>query len=156
MTYLELTRLLGQTDLFICLMSELGYTGEEIANKLNVSEPTVYNAKNRLRILTETITTGKELSATREDLRNKDVESIVTAFKESFGTTTINKYDRFAAKRLADKHGAENIVKIITILSQHSGDQYVPSVNSVRQIEVKWVNIANFFKKLQSNQEIEL
>lgn len=154
MTYLELTKLLGQTDLFICLMSELGYKGEEIAEKLQITEPTVYNAKKRLRVLTDNVMTGNEVI--KVDLRNQDIESIVTTFKETFGTTSISRFDRFAAKRLSDKHGADNIVKVIKLLSQHSGDAYVPSVNSVRQIETKWVNIANFFNKLKSQQAIEL
>lgn len=154
MTYLELTKLLGQTDLFACLMSELGYRGEDIAEKLQISEPTVYNAKNRLRVLTDNVTTASALE--KPDLRNQDIEKVVTAFKEAFHTTTTSRYDRFAAKRLASKHGADNIVQVISLLAQHAGDQYVPTVNSVRQIELKWVNISNFFNKLQSQEEIEL
>jgi transposase len=154
MTYLELTKKVANIDLIICLLNEFGMSNQEIMDKMKITEPTIYNAQKRLETITEALKTiaGEE----PKDLRNKDVQAVVEAFKESFGTTTTSRYDRFAAKRLSDKHGTDNIVKIIKVLAQHTGDKYTPSVNGVRQIEEKWVNIAAFFKRMQAERPIDL
>lgn len=73
-----------------------------------------------------------------------EVSTIVESFKEHFGTTKTSKWDRFAAKRLASKHGVDRILAVIDALSMVGGDKYAPSVNNVSQIEEKWVAIIRF------------
>lgn len=179
MTYLELTKKLGLTKLFICLMDELGYTNREIAEKLQITEPTIYNARKEFETLSEALKIAGSAAEqpieplvnesglvtepmtpleaqVKKDLRNPDVQEIINAFQDCFGTTSASKYDRFAASRLAKKYGAKNIVGIIRLLSQHRSDKYTPVVNSVRQIEQKWVNIGSFFNRVKSEEAIDL
>ena len=135
-------------------MLELGYPQEEIATKLKISRPSIGAARTRLEPILEALKTiaGEE----PKDLRNKDVQAIVEAFSETFGTTAASKYDRFAASRLAKKHGADGIVKVIKLLGQNSGDKYTPVVNNVRQIEEKWPAIGAFFTRMKKQQRVDL
>ena len=177
MTYLDLVKKLGLTKLIICLMDELGYPNKEIAKKLQITEPTIYNARKSYELLNEALQnvgyiqdlitvdgdikveqpkrSGTITEAIKQDLRNPDVQKIVDEFQTAFGTTSVSRYDRFAASRLAKKYGAESITQVIQLLAQHAGDKYTPVVSNVRQIEQKWVNIASFFKRIKQNEGIE-
>lgn len=84
-----------------------------------------------------------------------DVSKIVDTFKDTFGVTKTTKYDRFAAKRLAAKHGTEPICQIILLLKARADHQYAPVINSVAQIETKWVSILKFLRQTKP-VEVEL
>lgn len=154
MTYLEFAKKLGFSDLLICVLNEIGLTNEQIMTEMKITEPTIYNAQARLEPISEALKTI--VGAEPKDLRNNDVQAIVDTFTQCFETTATSKYDRFAANRLAKKHGAKKIVQIIQILAAHSGDKYCPTINNIRQLEDKWPSIGNFFNKLQKSQTIEL
>lgn len=86
-----------------------------------------------------------------------EVDIIVDTFKEVFGATKTTKYDRFAAKRLAEKYGAKAVVGILRLLAKHSGQQYAPVVRSVAQLEEKMVSILAFLRKNgRGTEEIEV
>lgn len=88
---------------------------------------------------------------------NQEVGEVLEAFKSQFNTTAISKYDRFAAKRLADRHGVGNIIKVITSMATLSDRQFAPSVNSVSELERKWVSCLSFLKKqVDSSEVVEL
>lgn len=88
---------------------------------------------------------------------NSDVSDIVDTFKEAFGITKTTKYDRFSAKRLADKHGSESIVQIIKLIAQRSGEQFCPTIGSVQQLESKWVSVIRFLRGNRGfNNSIEI
>ncbi|HET7630453.1 MAG TPA: hypothetical protein VFK03_03700 [Candidatus Saccharimonadales bacterium] len=94
----------------------------------------------------------------RENLLNlhygeQAVGAVVEAFKEAFGTTKVSKYDRFAAHRLAEKHGQEAVVTIIRLLAQKSSEKFCPTVNSISQLEEKWVSALRF---LRGGQVVEV
>jgi len=92
-----------------------------------------------------------------QEYGNHDVNSIVTSFKESFGTTKITKYDRWAASRLAKKYGADYVVNIIRALAAKSGERYAPTVNSVSQLEEKLLSVMRFLaREYGAAREIEL
>lgn len=176
MTYLDFVKKTGLLKLVILLMDELGYPNKEITEKLQITEPTIYNTRRdferltnalessgaaEVEILGELIPKDPERNGTitevvKKDARNPEVQKVVDAFQGAFGTTKVSKWDRFAASRLSKKYGADNIAQIITILAQHQGDKYTPVVNSIRQLEEKWVNVSNFFSRIQENQEVEL
>lgn len=88
---------------------------------------------------------------------NEDVSEIVNTFKEVFGITKTSKYDRFAAKRLADKHGTDSIVQIIKLIAQRSSEQFCPTIGSVQQLETKWVSVIRFLRGNRGfNNSIEI
>ena len=85
---------------------------------------------------------------------DRDVDTIVDKFAETFGTTKTTKYDRFAATRLANKYGSQSVVGIITMLAQRSDDKYAPVVNNVSELESKFVSILNFVRKQAQDSEV--
>lgn len=96
----------------------------------------------------------------QEDLLNlhygdQDVGKIIEVFKNSFHTTRTSKWDRFAAKRLANKHSVEAVCQIIQLLDQRQDYKYVPVINSISQLEDKWVNVIKFLRKSKP-VEVEL
>lgn len=184
MTYLELTKKLGLLKLFVLLLDELGYPNKEIADKLDISEPTIYNARKEYEALSEALKIVKNIESLRiipsaaelETTEPKEIESVVSVaeqakkevygnpevakiidtFKQCFGTTTASKYDRWAAHRLAKKYGGDEIVKVIQVLSTHMTDKYCPTVNSVSQLDKKWVNVAAYFNRIKGEEAIDL
>jgi hypothetical protein len=82
-----------------------------------------------------------------------DVDRVVSVFSDKFGTTKTTNADRFAARRLTQKYGAQAVVGILTLLAQNSGEQYVPIVGSVAQLETKWVQVLNFVRKMSAGTE---
>jgi len=78
---------------------------------------------------------------------NAEVDIILTTFSETFGTTKISRYDRYAAHRLASKYGSQSICTIIKLLDQHKDDRYVPVIRNVMQLEDKIVSIIAFLRK---------
>lgn len=83
-----------------------------------------------------------------------DIERVLDSFKKTFGTTKSSKDDRFAANRLVKKYGVHAVVGIVQLLGQHSGAEYAPVVNNVRQVEDKWVSILSFVRKQQAGSEV--
>lgn len=84
---------------------------------------------------------------------DKDVDQIVVKFSETFGTTKVSKYDRFAADRLAKKYGSQSICGIIQLLAEHSGEKYAPVVGSITQLEEKIVSVIHFLRHLDKGSE---
>lgn len=154
MRYLDFLKRSDNLDRYIVLMDELGFKDSEIMEKLEISKTNLYDAKKRQDPLLQALKTiSAELPA---DRRNKDIQLIVDTFVEVSGVTKTSKWDRFAAKRLADKHGAEEIAKLIQVYFSLDPNQYKPSINSIRQLEEKWVNVGNYMQKQIGNQEVEL
>jgi hypothetical protein len=84
---------------------------------------------------------------------NADVDIIVAAFADTFGTTSTSKNDRFAALRLANKHGVQSVVGVIRLLGHLGQDnQYAPVPNNVYELEKKWVSVLKFIR----NQKEEI
>lgn len=154
MKYLDYIKQYTNFDNVLVLFDELGFTDEEIMTKLEVSKQTIYNAQKRQEPLITALAAIPEPKAVQYG--NPDINTIVEAFKQSFGTTAASRYDRFAAKRLAEKHGAENIVKVIQVLSQRAGAKFAPSVNSVSELEKKWVSVGKFLNNESNDVMIEL
>lgn len=73
-----------------------------------------------------------------------EINEVIATFKEVFGTTKATRYDRFAAKRLITKHGVANVKLVITALAAKGSAKYSPTVNSVSQLEDKWVSIVKY------------
>ncbi len=154
MRYLDFIKKYQNLDLFTALMDELGFTDEEITKRLEISKQSIYDAKKRLEPIMEALKNVADENPVVYG--NPDVNLIVSTFKDCFGTTKANNYDRYAAKRLAAKHGVANIVAIIEALARYGGDKYCPSVNSVRQLEDKLVSVMAFLKKQSGNLTIDL
>lgn len=85
-----------------------------------------------------------------------DVDKIVDKFKETFGTTKTSKIDRYSAHRLGAKYGSQAVTGIIQILGDNQGVRYAPVVNSVADLESKWVSILNFVRNLKSDEVIDV
>lgn len=155
MKYIEYLKLTDNFDKYLLFLDELGFSDSEIASMTGVTAPTIHNAKKRQQPIIEALKTiSGELTVA--DKRNPDIQRIVETFIAAFDTTKTSKYDRFAAKRLADKHGADNIVKVIQLVAAHNSDKYCPSVNSIRQLEEKWPNVARYFKQKAADQVVDL
>lgn len=154
MKYIDYLKKYHNIDLFIVLMDELGYSDDEIITKLETSKGNLYNAKGRLEPLLEAL---KNMDAPEPvTYGDPEINAVIEAFKISFGTTKASQYDRYAAKRLYTKHGAQNIVTIIEALASYGGDKYAPAVNSVRQLEEKWVSVGKFLNNKSNNIMVEL
>lgn len=85
---------------------------------------------------------------------DKDVERIVVTFTDTFGTTKTSRYDRFAARRLADTHTAQAVCGIISLLGKARDERYAPVIRSVADLETKWVSVENFLRKLYRGDEM--
>ena len=86
---------------------------------------------------------------------NQDIGEVITAFSDNFHSTKVSKYDRFAAKRLADKHGAKVVVAIIDTLAKMQDNKFCPTVNSVSQLETKFPQVVKFIRN-NTTQEVTL
>jgi hypothetical protein len=84
---------------------------------------------------------------------NGDVERVVQTFKDSFGTTRTSQQDRFAAHRLCQQYGAQAVAGIIQLLAKRAKEPYLPVVNSVSELERKWVSVLNFLRKKDADAE---
>lgn len=153
MTFLDYIKRYHNIDLFITLFEQVGYSDDEITTKLEVSRGTLYNARERVAPLLEALNTTDMKKIT---YGNPDINKIVETFSDCFGTTKVSKFDRFAAKRLAAKHSADAIVKVITALASLRGDKFCPNVNSVQHLEEKLPSVMNFLKQQSDNVMVEL
>lgn len=82
-----------------------------------------------------------------------DVDRVLAKFANAFGTTKITKQDRFAAHRLTRKYGAQAVTGIIQLLADNSKEKYAPLLNSVSDLEAKWVSVVNFTAKQITNRD---
>lgn len=85
-----------------------------------------------------------------------DIDAVVMQFTETFGTTKVSQYDRFAARRLVTRYGRQAVCGIIQLLGQGSTEKYVPVVNSVVDLEKKWVSVLHFLRKTKGDEEIAI
>lgn len=76
-----------------------------------------------------------------------DINRVVDTFTEVFGTTKVSKTDRFSARRLTTKYGAQSVSGIISLLAERRNEPFAPVVGSVQQLEAKWVSVMNFLRK---------
>lgn len=152
MRFLDYAKTYHNFDVFLVLLDDADYTDEAIMSTFEVSKQRIYDARKRLDPVIKSLETVNEY---KRDMRDPNVQSIVEAFSAAFGTTKVSRTDRFAAKRLHVKHGADNVVKIINALANKSDNKFAPTVNSVTQLEEKLVSIVKFLKGTESKM-IEL
>jgi hypothetical protein len=124
---------------------------EKLALTAGVTRPTLHNARERWKPVLEAL---KMVQTENKTYGNKDVNEIVEAFKQSFGTTATSRYDRFAASRLSKTHGTEEIVRVIQVLARYGNNRYAPTVNSISELEKKLVSVGNFIKRIGGTQEV--
>lgn len=86
---------------------------------------------------------------------NADVDAIVVAFSDTFGTTKTSRNDRFAAHRLAQKYGAQAVVGIVQLLAENNTEKFAPVVNSVSQLEEKMPSVLNFLRNIKEEGPID-
>lgn len=86
---------------------------------------------------------------------NADVDIVVKKFTDTFGTTKVSKYDRYATKRLINKYGRQAIVGIIQLLAENSNEKYAPVVGSITQLEEKIVSVLNFLRNTKGREDID-
>jgi hypothetical protein len=87
---------------------------------------------------------------------DNETEEICQAFKKSFGTTSVSRYDRYAASRLLTKYNVKDLIQLIEILANHKDDKYCPVVSSIRQLEEKWIGVRRFIKTLTIENDIKV
>lgn len=87
---------------------------------------------------------------------NADIDRVVQKFVDTFETTKVSRYDRFAARRLADKHSSQAVCGIIEMLGENSQKKYAPIVRSVSQLEEKWVSVVSFLRKESEDEVIDV
>lgn len=80
---------------------------------------------------------------------NGEVETVLHAFKDHFGTTKTSRTDRFAAHRLCQKYGGQAVAGVIKLLAERAGQPYAPVINSVTELENKWISVLSFLRKGQ-------
>ena len=85
-----------------------------------------------------------------------DIDRVLSKFSETYGTTKTSNSDRFAANRLTSKYGAQSVCGIIDMLAAANGQPYAPVVNSVTELENKWVSVLTFVRKNKGSEEIQL
>lgn len=76
-----------------------------------------------------------------------EIDQVVEAFKQTFGTTNTSRYDRFAAQRLVKNYGSQAVIGIIKLLASRSTEEFAPIVNNISELEKKWVSVLNFVRK---------
>lgn len=154
MTLVEYLKKYHKFDWYVALFDHLGFTDDQIMGYLDISKQTIYNAKNNV----EPILKALQDAAPQKTIvyGNPDIFAIIEAFKKDFGTTSASQYDRYAAKRLSEKHGTENVVAIINALAKFGGEQYAPAINSVLELEKKWVSVGKFLQNKIGDQPVDL
>lgn len=145
MTWLEYIKAHGNLDQIIVLLKERRVTDAHIMTLLEIPKQTIYNARERQKPLLDAMQAGEPLG-----YGDKDVWAITERFKNNFGTTKTTKQDRYAAHRLAKKHGTEDILRVITALAQCADQPFAPGVNSVSQLDAKLPSVILFLKKQES------
>lgn len=85
---------------------------------------------------------------------NADIDKVVEQFKETFGTTKVTKYDRFAANRMVMKYGSQAVCGVIKLLAAKSTEKYAPVVGSLTQMEDKWVSVLNFLRTREQESQV--
>ena|SRR5258708_31608024 len=85
-----------------------------------------------------------------------DIDRVVQKFTDTFGTTKTSKYDRYAARRLAQKYGSQAVCGIIQLLAEHSTEKYAPVIGSISQLEEKIVSVLNFLRKTGGNETLNI
>lgn len=153
MTFLDYAKQYHNFDVFLVLIDDAGYTDEEIMEKFQISKQRIYEARKRLDSLIQSLT---QVEPYKRDGRDPNIQSIIDAFLSCFGTTSASKYDRYAAKRLHVKYGAEKIVNIIQALSQKAGEPYAPTINSVSDLEKKWPQVGQFLNRQTNDRMVDL
>lgn len=153
MQVIELAKSLNVIDLLLLILDEKGFSDAEIASIMEVSKQTIHNSKKRNMELLEAL---KMVKSPPKEYGNKDINAVIKAFTDSFGTTKTTKYDRFAAKRLSDKYEPKIIVGAIRALSASQSDKYCPSVRSVTQFEEKLPNIIRYLKNKSTDGVLAL
>lgn len=83
-----------------------------------------------------------------------DIDIVVQSFTDAFGATKVSRADRWAAGRLVKAHSAQGVVGIVRLLAQHSGEQYVPVVNNVAELENKFLSVLHFLRKTSGQDDI--
>lgn len=83
-----------------------------------------------------------------------DIDMVVQSFTDTFGTTKVSRADRWAASRLVKAHGAQSVMGIVRLLAQHSGEQYVPVVNNVAELENKFLSVVHFLRKTNGQDDV--
>lgn len=83
-----------------------------------------------------------------------EVDMVVESFTDAFGATKVSKADRYAASRLIKAHSAQGVVGIVRLLAQHSGEQYVPVVNNVAELENKFLSVLHFLRKTNGQSDV--
>lgn len=151
MKYIEYLQTYDNFDKYILFLDELGFSDINISSMLNVTRQTIYNAKKRNATLLEAL---KSLTSESKSYGDAGINTIISAFNNTFGTTKASRWDRYAAKRLSARYGAENITAVIRALGDMKGAAYMPSVNSVQQLEEKWVSVGNFLTKMGNNTKV--
>lgn len=86
--------------------------------------------------------------AIANDKRDADIEFLREVWKDVHGQYPLGKpvLTRFPLKRLADAHTKETVAKVIKMLGSPEvmQDQYAPSANSPRDLELKWPQIKKY------------
>ncbi len=73
-----------------------------------------------------------------------DIGEVLDAFQREMGTTNTIRTDRFAAGRLAKRHGVKYVIGVIEELARRKRDKFAPTVNNMTQLEQKWPQVARF------------
>lgn len=87
---------------------------------------------------------------------DKDVEQVIATFAGTFGTTKSSRYDRWAAHRLVEKHTAQAVCGVISLLGQKQAEAYAPVVNNIAELETKWMSVLNFLRKQNDKTPIDI
>lgn len=85
-----------------------------------------------------------------------DIDRVVETFTDTFGTTKVSKADRWAANRLVKKYSSQAVVGIVQLLGQNSTEKFAPVVNSVSDLETKWVSVLNFLRNQKGEEVIDV
>lgn len=150
-TYLEYIKNYGNLDQVIMLLKERKVTDVQIMEILEIPKQSIYNARKRQQPLLKYLVAPTILPQKYGD---PDVNNIVDTFKDKFGTTLATTRDRQAAHRLAQKHGAENIVNVIVALAHFKSEKFAPVINSVSQLDAKLPGVISFLKKQEDNSSV--
>lgn len=85
---------------------------------------------------------------------NSEIDNVLQKFADTFGTTKISKYDRFAANRLVKKYGDKALIGVIDLYGKNIQERFAPRVNSVSELENKMPSILLFLRGL--NDELDI
>ena len=109
-------------------------------------------------INTLSIPNGIDKGQASETFGNPEINNLFLKFEEIVGIKVSSKVksNRFACKRLLQKHESNVIEQVLYIVAQANSDRYAPTITDFIELEQKWNRLGVWWRKKQNEGVLEV